>query len=117
MRVRLSRVPSTEERRAFYARGPFPPGVVPVVRGLRTHGDDQRIVFEAGAVSEPYALGKRIEIDDLTQQDARIVLAAQDAAQRCGNLTGQQRAGRDLIQERLKEVIIASINERHLDGR
>jgi hypothetical protein len=40
---------------------------MPVVRALRTRGDDQRIIFEAGAVREPDALGKRIEIDDLTQ--------------------------------------------------
>jgi hypothetical protein len=61
---------------------------MPVVRALRTRGDDQRIIFEAGAVREPDALGKRIEIDDLTQQDARIFLATQDAAQRCRNLAG-----------------------------
>src|SRR5882724_6378045 len=41
---------------AFQPGGPLAPGVVPVVRALRTRGDHQRIVVEAGAVREPYAL-------------------------------------------------------------
>ena len=56
----------------------------------------------AGAVSESDALRYRIDIDDLTQQDARIFLAAQHAAQRGGNLAGRQGACRDLVQQRLK---------------
>ena len=35
---------------------------------------------------------------------------------RAGNFARRQRAGRDLVQQRLKGVIIVAINQRHLDG-
>ena len=67
---------------AFHPRGPLAPRIVPVVEGLRTGGDDQRVVLEAGAIGEHDALGTRIEIDNLTQKHAGIFLAAEHASQR-----------------------------------
>ncbi len=101
---------------ALHPRSPLAPRIVPVVKGLRTCGDDQRVVLDAGAIGEHYALGNRIEIDNLTQKHARIFLAAEHAAQRSCNFSGRQRTGRDLIQQRLKEVIVPPVNQRHIDA-
>ena len=101
---------------AFHPWGPLAPRIVPVVKGLRTCGDDQRVVLDAGAIGEHDALGNRIEIDNLTQKHAGIFLAAEHAAQRSCNFSGRQRAGRDLIQQRLKEVIVPPVNQRHIDA-
>ena len=101
---------------AFHPWGPLAPRIVPVVKGLRTRGDDQRVVFEAGAVGEHDPLCNRIEIDNLTQKHAGIFLAAEHASQRSCNFSGRQRAGRDLIQQRLKEVIVPPVNQRHIDA-
>ena len=88
-----------------------------VVRGLGARGDDQRVVFEGGAVGERDAPRLRIDVDDFTHQDAGVLLAAQHGAQRRGDLAGGQRAGRALVQQRLKQVVIAAVDQRHVDGR
>ena len=100
---------------AFHPWCPLPPHIVPVVKGLRTCGDNQRVVFEGRAIGEHDALGNRIEIDNLTQKHAGIFLAAEHAAQRSCNFSGRQRTGRDLIQQRLKEVIVPPVNQSHID--
>jgi hypothetical protein len=102
---------------AFHTRCPFAPGVVSVIESLRTRGDDQRVVFEAFAVSELDTLAQWIDICDLAEQNASIFLAAQHAAQRSSNLAGRKRACRHLIQQRLEQMIITPIDKRHVDGR
>jgi hypothetical protein len=44
-------------------------------------------------------------------------LAPEDGAERVGDLAGRQRAGGDLVGERLEEVEVASIDKRELDRR
>ena len=65
---------------AFHARRPFAPGVVSVIKGLRTGANDQRVVFDAHAVSQQDALGQRIDVGDLPEQNVGIFLPAQHAA-------------------------------------
>jgi hypothetical protein len=102
---------------AFHSRGSLAPRIVAVVKGLHTCGDNERVVFEAFAIGEHYALRNRIEIDNLTRKHARIFLAAEHASQRSRNFSRRQRSGRDLIQQRLKQVIVPPVNQRHIDGR
>jgi len=92
----------------------LPPVVVPVVGALRAGGDDQRVVRKVGAVREHDAFRLGIDVDHLSEQYAHVLLAAEHAAQGRGDLAGRQRAGSNLIKERLEEVIVAPIEERHV---
>ena len=64
-------------------------------------------------------ISRRSEVDahGRTEQDRRVPLATQDRAQRLGDLARGQGTRRDLVQERLEEVEVAPIDERHLDPR
>jgi hypothetical protein len=78
------------------------------VRVRRAAGHDQRVVRHAqrsGLVD--HGLGDdlpcvEIEAGDVGKQDAHLVLAAEDPPQRRGDLPRRQRAGRDLVDERLE---------------
>ena len=96
---------------------PFAPRIVPVVGGLRAGGDDQRVVFKFGAVAQDHAPGAGIHVHGFAQQDARVLLPAQHAAQRRGNLARRERAGGHLIEQRLEEMEIAPVNQRHVHLR
>ena len=56
----------------------------------------------------------QVDARDLSQQHLRIFLPAQNAAHRSGNFCRRQSCGRDLIQQRLEQVMIAAIDHRHL---
>jgi len=53
----------------------------------------------------------------LIEQDGGVLLVAQNGADRLGDIGGRQCRGRDLVQERLEEVVIVAVDHRHLDGR
>jgi hypothetical protein len=57
-----------------------------------------------------------VEVGDLGHQDTDILMALEDRPQRIGDLAGRQGAGRDLVGERLEEVKIPPVDERHLNG-
>jgi len=105
-------------RRGFFdglqARRPFPPGVVAVIRGLRSRRYNQRVVVKHAAVAQNDALGLRINVDGFTQQNLRIFLAAQNTAQRSCNFSRRERTGGHLVQQRLKKVKISAVNQRDL---
>jgi hypothetical protein len=91
--------------RFFYALqtgGPGAPGIVPVVRALRTSCDDQGVVFHVCSIGEQHALGLGIYVYHIAKENASVFLATQYSTQRRGNLTGRKRAGSDLIQQGLK---------------
>ena len=48
-----------------------------------------------------------VEVGDVGQQDADVAVALEDRAQRIGDLAGRERAGGDLVDERLEEVEVA----------
>ena len=58
----------------------------------------------------------RIQVDvaHLGHQDAHVVVALEDRPQRIGDFAGRQRAGRDLVGQRLEQVEIPAIDERDL---
>ena len=103
--------------------GVQPPFLVAEVRVVRAAGDDQRVV------AEPFRRRHRpdgaqvqltrveVEVGDLGQQDADVAVALEDRAERIGDLAGRERPGRDLVGERLEEMEVAAVDERHLDRR
>ena len=55
-----------------------------------------------------------VEAADLGHQHAYVAVAPEDGAERVGDLAGRERAGRDLVRERLEEVEVAPIDEREV---
>ena len=58
-----------------------------------------------------------VEVGDLGEEDADVAVALEDRPQRIGDLARRERAGRHLIGERLEEVEVPPVDERHLDRR
>jgi hypothetical protein len=56
-------------------------------------------------------------VDGFAEQDFRIFLFAQHLTQRPGNVGRRQRACRDLIKQRLEQMVVAAVDQRHLDRR
>jgi hypothetical protein len=56
-----------------------------------------------------------VEAGDLGQFDTNPPEAAQDVSQRGPDVAGGQHAGCNLIQERLEQVMVPAIDERHID--
>ena len=98
----------------------LPPFVVAEVGVVRAAGDDQRVVRAADRAQCNQACisaAVEVEVGDLGQQHAHVALAPEDGAERVGDLARRQRAGRDLVGERLEEVEVAAIDEREIDRR
>ena len=84
---------------------------------LGAGGHDERVVREVGAIVERTVRASGSMLDGLGQQDARVLLLAQDETQRLGDVGGREGAGRDLVQERAEEVVVAAIDERDVRRR
>jgi hypothetical protein len=83
---------------------------------VRAAGDDQRVVWQrALGKTNPAALD--VEARDLGHQDPNVAVAPEDGAKRVSDLAPRQRAGCDLVGERLEQVEVASIDDRELDRR
>src|SRR5260370_35494022 len=95
----------------FQARRPVTPGVVAVVRGLRSRRDNQGVVLESGAIAERNAFRFWIDIHGLAQKHLRVFLTTQHAAQGSSDFSGGQRAGAHLVEERLKEMEVSPVNQ------
>src|SRR5581483_6749556 len=59
----------------------------------------------------------RIDVLGLAEEDVGVLVAAEDAADRRADFAGRERAGRDLIEERLEEMEVAAVDERDVDRR
>lgn len=96
---------------SFETGGEGAPSIVAVIGSLRTGGDDEGVVGEGAAVAKNNFLGRGIEIDGFAEEDFGVFLAAEDRAERRGDLTGRERAGGNLIEKRLEEMEIALVDE------
>ncbi len=96
--------------------------VVAEVRLVHPGGDDQAVVGDLevpemggrGGVHDPLL---EIEPRHLGQLDADVLVAPDDVTQRRGDLPRREHAGGDLVQQRLEQVVVASIDQRDVDGR
>ncbi len=97
------------------------PLVVAEVRVGRAAGDDEVVVIEQHVLfavrhpAEPHAPLRDVELRRLGEQDARVLLAVQDPSQRRGDLGSREPAGRDLVDERLEQVVVLAIDEGDVD--
>ena len=77
-------------------------------------GNDQVIVrnFKIGQIDE---FSSEIKAHDFVHYDFNIPAAAENPANRRGDLSGRNSGSRDLVEERLKCVVVSAINESDLD--
>ena len=58
-----------------------------------------------------------VDRDDIGEEDARVRLAAEDRADRIRDVAGRETRRRDLVEERLEEMVIAPVDDRQPDRR
>src|SRR6185295_2326129 len=84
------------------------------VRVRRAGGDDQIVVGERSMIGDD-RLRRRIDRADIGQQHLDVPLVAQDPADRRRDVSRGQRRRRHLIEQRLKDMVVVSIEQRDLD--
>ncbi|GAB3102392.1 hypothetical protein GCM10027159_28190 [Lysobacter terrae] len=77
----------------------------------RATRNQQEVVAEHLAAGERERMRIGIDADDLAEPHFHIALVAQDVPQRRGDIWRRQARGRDLVQQGLKEMVIASIDQ------
>ena len=87
------------------------PGVLAEIRVARAGRDDERVVRERLAVGESDLAGHRVDVDGLTQEDARVRLVAKDVAERLGDLGRREGSGRDLVEQRREDVVVPTVEQ------
>ena len=99
----------------------LPPLVVSEIGVARAPGDDQRVIRERkvlvarlGPIDND-AASVQVKRSHLAHHHANVSLALEDAAQRRRDLLRSEGSSRDLIQQRLEEVEVATIDQRYLD--
>jgi hypothetical protein len=73
------------------------------------------IVVAQSALSDDYLVAAGVDACDSPEHDARIALSGEKAAHRPSDIRGRQPSSRNLIKQRLKQVVIASIYQSDLD--
>src|SRR5207253_9867356 len=68
-------------------------------------------------LSENQFAALHVDICDFIQPDASVPVTAEHVTQRRSDLPGRQRSGGHLIEQRLKQMVVAAIHKGHLDGR
>ena len=97
------------------------PLVVAEVGVARATGRDQRVVWNrdrialADAGLDLHRPALEIELAHLAEQDPDVPAPLEDGAQRIRDLLGRERPGGHLVGERLEEMEVAPIDQRHLD--
>ncbi len=116
----ISNAPKMRRRSSSASSIVFMPGreqrelVVAEVRLVGAGGDDQAVVGNLHLVdAQPFGDDHpAIEVEpvDLGQLHLHVLVLAQDVAQRWCDLPGRQDAGGDLVEQRLEEVVVATVD-------
>src|SRR5262249_62409292 len=89
--------------------------VVAEVTVARPGREDQIVVVESDALSvrrvDEHASAVYVDTDGLAEDHRGVELPSQDVANRRGDLPGAQDRRRDLIQERLEQVVVLPIDQ------
>ena len=60
--------------------------------------------------------GGNVDRHDLVHQDLRVGVLAEDGANGLGDVGRGEDGERDLVEERLKDVVVAAVHDRYVDG-
>lgn len=82
----------------------------------RAGGDDEAVIGDAPAPRD-HQTRVLVDVIDLVHQHGRILLAPQYVSDRHGDLGGRQASSGDLVEQRLKKVVIAAVDDGHVDVR
>jgi hypothetical protein len=88
------------------------------VRLRRTCGDDQAVVRELpGTVEQPAFDEAALEVDalDRREDDLGVALMAKDVQERRRDVSLRQHSRRDLIEQRLEEMVRLPVDDRDVD--
>jgi hypothetical protein len=107
----IAKVSNARRRSAAATRAAGMPEV-----GVRGAGGDHQEVVRQLALVDAHPAGVRLDRVGLGQQHRGVGLASQDAADRLGDVGGVERRRGHLVQQRLEQVMVAPIDERHLHG-
>ena len=61
--------------------------------------------------------GRRVDTDHLVQQDGDVLLVPKNGANGLGDIGRRQRCRRDLVQKRLEQVVVVTIDDRDVGWR
>jgi hypothetical protein len=82
-----------------------------------TGGDDQGVVRQRRRVGQDDAAPRRIDGLRFAEEDAHVVGLPQHPSDRRADVAWRERRRRDLIQQRLEEVVVVTIDERDVRAR
>jgi hypothetical protein len=78
----------------------------------RAGGDDEVVVVEHVAVGQPDGAMSGVDGLRFSKEHAHVGRVPEDPAERRGDITRRQRSGRDLVEERLEQVVVVAIEQR-----
>ncbi len=100
----------------LHPRRKMAPLLVPEVVVDRTRREHQIVVADSGSGGAHLARGE-VHCIHLREQHARVLLVAQDGADRLGDVRRGERRGGDLVEQGLQEVIVVAVDDEHVGGR
>ena len=89
---------------------------MPKIGMLGTSCDEEMIVGNAAAFGDHFS-ACRIDSRNFRQNHFGVPLPTEDAADRRRNITRRQARGRDLVEQRLEQVIVVAIDDRDVERR
>jgi len=101
------------------------PVVMAEIGMLRAGGDDQPVIGNAAATRQPDRARRRVDAGHAIHQRRHVLAFVDELADRPGDLGRTQRGRRHLVEQRLEQMVVASVDERdrrtgaleRLDGR
>ena len=93
------------------------PFVMAEIGVARAGGEHQRVVGQGIAVIEQHALARGVDAAHVGKQRRHLLASAQQIADRPGDFRRRQRRGRDLVEQRLEQMMVAAVDQRDLDRR
>src|SRR5688572_15415808 len=78
--------------------------------------DDQIVVLDPGAIGKEHGVLFLFEADHLAQYDLNVFVFVKYSPNRLGDLAGAQHRGRDLVKQRLEDVMVLTVDQREVDG-
>ncbi|MEN1680999.1 MAG: hypothetical protein AAGJ46_15535 [Planctomycetota bacterium] len=78
-------------------------------------GREDRVIESVLVSSRPNEAVRQIDSLDFILKHRDVALRLQHRAERRGDVRGRQTAGHHLVEQRLKQVVIRSIDERDRD--
>ncbi len=91
------------------------PIVVTKVCVLRSCGENEKIKRDAAAFRNHFA-GGRVDARNRGENHRDILLRSEDTTDRCGNIRRRKACRRNLIEQRLEQMIIVPIDQADFEG-